>query len=680
MASLTAGMLLKLLDTADTNVKVRGEHRSVLLQVISIVPALNGDDLWPNQGFYLKVSDSSHATYVSLSKEDNELILNNKLKLGQYFYVDCLEGGTPVPVLVGVRPLPGTHPFLGNPTDLMQIFDPSKGPVDVEDLGLNDDSSRQQRNMMDEEKSVASSRQMESVFPPQHRRMSSNDSVSSSTDRGGENGRIRQGGMSKSKQEQRGQAMSITPSRNSLDLPALRKAEITSSRTKENSWASPRSSTSSSVVNVKPVQTRSMTPSRSRTDSLMSKQESPASRTKENMAMTPRSSTKESKGQAKSKENAWASPRSSTSSSFAVVKPVKTRTTTPSRSRPNGLTIKQESLGSRIKEYLVMTPRSSSKESKGQSRSTTPTRSRPDASLSARPEFSVARTKENSVAPPKSFTIVRTSKQENVSLNSLPNVIEKIQPESVAWSYLPSTLVKPGKGMFKRRNLASSVASAAQKEANMASIIVKCIDIFADLCSSASPTNPQISLAKFFAMTHLLDQPTLSNPSKDKDLQLLSILTSKARDDRSATTATDHHLSGKTKTKSSKQRDLTGSEKLEWATGDGLKEIKELREALKRESRTWFLKFLEGALDAGYGGDKGRQEKKIKDRKMDPESIAVTLSHLKHSNEWLDKLKADINAAEEEREMGDKIDKLKKRVYDCLLVHVDSAATALKRS
>lgn len=664
MGTLTPGMLLKLLETADTNVKVRGEHRSVLLQVISIVPALNGDDLWPNQGFYLKVSDSSHATYVSLSKEDNELILNNKLKLGQHFYVDCLEGGTPVPVMVGVRPLPGTHPFLGNPTDLMQIFDPSKGPVDVEDAG-------QQRNMMEEEKSVVG------VFPSQHRRMSSNDSLSSSTERGGENGRVKQSGLSKSKQEQRTQGMPNSPSRKGLDLSALRKAEITTSRMKENSWASPRSSTSSSFANVKPVQTRSVTPSRSRPNALASKQETSVSRTKENLVMTPRGS---SKGQTKSmtKENAWASPRSSTSCSFVAVKPVKTRTTTPTRSRPNGLTSKQESSVSRVKENLVMTPRSSSKESKGQSRSSTPSRSRTDANLSSRPEFSVARTKENSMAPPKSFTIVRTSKQENVSSNSLPIGIDKIQPESVAWSSLPSNLVKPGKGIFKRRNLASSVASAAQKEANMAAIIVKCIDIFADLCSSASPTNPQISLAKFFAMNHLLDQSSLSNPSKDKDLQLLSTLTQKARDDRSAMPATDQHVSGKTKSKSSKRGELSGPEKLEWATGDGLKEIKELREALQRESRTWFLKFLESALDAGYGGDKGRQEKKVKDRKMDPESIAVTLSHLKHSNEWLDKLKGDIN--EEEREMGEKIDKLKKRVYACLLVHVDSAATALKRS
>ncbi|CAG7868352.1 unnamed protein product, partial [Brassica rapa] len=67
----------------NTDVKIAGEHRSSLLQVISIVPALAGGELFPNQGFYLKVSDSSHATYVSLPDEHDDLILSDKLQLGQ---------------------------------------------------------------------------------------------------------------------------------------------------------------------------------------------------------------------------------------------------------------------------------------------------------------------------------------------------------------------------------------------------------------------------------------------------------------------------------------------------------------------------------------------------------------------------------------------------------------------
>lgn len=130
MASLTPGVLLKLLQHMNSNVKVTGEHRSALLQVISIVPALAGSELWPNQGFYIKVSDSSHATYVSLAEEHDDLILSDKLQLGQFIHVDRLEAGSPVPLLRGVRPLPGRHQCVGTPEDLVATVVPTP-PSDV---------------------------------------------------------------------------------------------------------------------------------------------------------------------------------------------------------------------------------------------------------------------------------------------------------------------------------------------------------------------------------------------------------------------------------------------------------------------------------------------------------------------------------------------------------------------
>lgn len=174
MASLIPGVLLKLLQSMNSNVKVRGEYRSVLLQVISIVPALNGSELWPNQGFFIKVSDSSHSTYVSLSRQDNELILNNKLQLGQFFYVDKMEAGTPVPVLVGIRPVPGRQPFIGTPKDLMQMMEPSDCPVQAYQEGKSGAKSKEMseaknENMrhkvvIKEEKTNVSSRYMQGVL------------------------------------------------------------------------------------------------------------------------------------------------------------------------------------------------------------------------------------------------------------------------------------------------------------------------------------------------------------------------------------------------------------------------------------------------------------------------------------------------------------------------------------
>ena len=125
--------------------------------------------------------------------------------------------------------------------------------------------------------------------------------------------------------------------------------------------------------------------------------------------------------------------------------------------------------------------------------------------------------------------------------------------------------------------------------------------------------------------------------------------------------------------------ELSGTEKLEWAKGDGAKEIKELREVLLNETRSWFLKFLEGALDIGFRVV--TQEKKGKDgagRRMEPDNhIAVTLSQLKHANERLDKLRSKLSP--ENDGLAETVERLKQKVYSCLLAHVESAASALER-
>ncbi|CBI18661.3 unnamed protein product, partial [Vitis vinifera] len=121
MASLTPGVLSKLiLNAGNKDVKVFGEHRSALLQVIEIVPSLaGGDDLWQSRGFFLKLSDSLHSAYVSVSDEDVDLISTDKIQLGQFVHVAGLDAGSPVPVLRGIKPIPKRRPCVGNPKDLV---------------------------------------------------------------------------------------------------------------------------------------------------------------------------------------------------------------------------------------------------------------------------------------------------------------------------------------------------------------------------------------------------------------------------------------------------------------------------------------------------------------------------------------------------------------------------------
>ena len=121
--------------------RVTGDHRSALLQVIGIVPALAGSDLWPNHGFYVQLSDSLNSTYVSLSERDNELILTNRLQLGQFVYVDRFDFDSPVPRVYGIRPIAGRHAFVGTPEPLVARISASKREFVIQPVTADSDRS-----------------------------------------------------------------------------------------------------------------------------------------------------------------------------------------------------------------------------------------------------------------------------------------------------------------------------------------------------------------------------------------------------------------------------------------------------------------------------------------------------------------------------------------------------------
>lgn len=121
MANLSSGVLVKLLEEMGANEKVPEDCKPILIQIRSIIPILSEDDIWPNQGFYLKVSDASHSMYVSLPHENDDMVLCNKLRLGQLIYVEKLEEAYPVPMLKGVKLVPGRSSCNGNLRNLVAI-------------------------------------------------------------------------------------------------------------------------------------------------------------------------------------------------------------------------------------------------------------------------------------------------------------------------------------------------------------------------------------------------------------------------------------------------------------------------------------------------------------------------------------------------------------------------------
>ncbi|KAG5254097.1 hypothetical protein IMY05_001G0176000 [Salix suchowensis] len=109
MAELKSGVLVKFLQEMDVDGNTIRDCKPVLLQIRSIIPVLRED------------FDLTHALYVSLPQEQDELILYDKLHLGQFIYVEKLEAAYPVPMLGGIKPLPGRHPCYGNPKELLSI-------------------------------------------------------------------------------------------------------------------------------------------------------------------------------------------------------------------------------------------------------------------------------------------------------------------------------------------------------------------------------------------------------------------------------------------------------------------------------------------------------------------------------------------------------------------------------
>lgn len=106
---------------------------------------------------------------------------------------------------------------------------------------------------------------------------------------------------------------------------------------------------------------------------------------------------------------------------------------------------------------------------------------------------------------------------------------------------------------------------------------------------------------------------------------------------------------------------------VEWSRGMSLDEAVELAEMLRVESQDWFLGFVERFLDA---------EIDVLNL-SDNAQISGMLTQLKSVNDWLD----GIGSSKDETEMPnispETIDRIRKKIYDYLLTHVESAAAAL---
>ncbi|KMT15804.1 hypothetical protein BVRB_3g057790 [Beta vulgaris subsp. vulgaris] len=744
MATLIPGILLKLLQHMNTDVKVAGEHRSSLLQVVSIVPALAGGDLFQNQGFYLKVSDSSHATYVALPDEHDDLIRSDKIQLGQYIHVERLEAASPVPILRGVRLVPGRHPCVGTPEDI----------VATHALGFLNNSCPGSKA------SVKSKSSAKSLF----------------------------GGKEKSPPSK----LNNFGKDELLDrkaLPIIRSKSISSKSSvisvdKKESLGRVKTSSSQSIPS-SPTSCYSLPTSFEKfSNGVKHQAKIKSDRGTPKMGLMEKVSAKLGMGE-KANSARTASPVTKRLSSVSTPK----KLTQVIDMGPKALRRSWEgSMETKSRDNLKVKT-SSKPDVTSSARSTSvPKRNPSEDRSSTKVESKAQKSSKPSKVETKDHISGRTLATNGVAIddldklskprnsigrksvdtasNGLPSNLVKVSASnrrlidaSVLWTSLPSSVTKLGKEVLKLRDSAQIAAIEAMQEASAAESILRCLSKYSELSSSAKEDDPQPAVEQFLALHASLKSALLtvnslskntavgSSPDSQETLseETQKIISEKRKQAGSwvnAAIATDlstfsvysdrptltslpislqsqnHKLnpgnspililenasknaSPKTLSKprlsvSSKASSpgtprragevLASSQKArvtlpppEWDRGNGLDEYVDLAEKLQSESQNWFLRFVERFLDADVDTS----------ALSDNGQIAGMLTQLKSVNDWLDEIGGGSSKDEEQEEeddeeearvSGETIDRLRKKIYEYLLTHVESAAAALGSS
>ncbi|XP_065025369.1 uncharacterized protein LOC135650134 [Musa acuminata AAA Group] len=692
-AVLVPGVLLKLLRHMNADAKVGVEHCSSVLQVVSIVPALAGGELYPNQGFYLRVSDSSHATFVSLPDEQVDLILSDEIQLGQFIHVDRLEAASPVPILRGVMPLPGRHPFVGNPQDLVATC--SSGLLGSEKSKVSHGCSGNANDDLLSAKEKNKSGKLEDVSKVVvvEKKKSSFSRSSSSLSKQLTSSDVEK----KEVHHVRSRSLNLrsVPSSPSDCFPSPVSEKLHSEVTQQ------------AKVNV-PEKT---SPSRfgllGRAASVLKAttagRKSSAGTLIGNLVPAFKSGSKvlrkswEENMELKDRDNS--TPR-------ATKKEIKPETRSISAPRKNTLT----------------TERLSHKEdSKVQ---TTGKKGKVDADL-----------EDHDKSIKQQPAVKKTSVS---SCNLTPESSSTFVPSNVSWASLPSSLAKLGKEVLEYRDAAQRAAIEALQEASAAETLIQCMSMYAELRSSAEDDNPQQAVEQFFALFGTLTRaglvadslfklavtsptdplggdPTMeealrvsgvhrklaaawihtaiatdlsafslygpgASPSKHRGTTVSVVLEAPRKPASPLKPTSSSTSSAPTAVSQIKQRSSASIQKprappplpppREWVSGQGVAEVAAVGRALRREVRGWFLGFVERFLDADAAAADGPRDRDL---------VAGTLSQLKRVNDWLDGVgeRGGDGMAEDGGVPPETIERLRRKIFDYLIAHVESAAVAL---
>ncbi|XP_030490953.2 uncharacterized protein LOC115707208 [Cannabis sativa] len=705
MATLTQGILLRLLQSMNSTNRVTGDHRSALLQVVGIVPALAGSDLSPNQGFFVQLSDSLNSTYVSLSDRDVDLILNNRLQLGQFVYVDRFEFDSPVPRVSGIRPIAGRHKFVGTPETLIARISASKRDFVIQPVSDSDQSvdpislflsgkkpletrSESKEFKIEAKPEKARSRQPlaprdnipvgnseDSKVSERSSRFSSPATAKRSVSVGKKSTPVFEREPSPAGKLKR----SSSPAPSKCVVPSLMMAREENRKvSKEPAIIVPSRYRQPSPNGRRPASPAARRASLSPGRRLSGVKVSPMvagvadSSGKKRMATIAAGISKVSEalvGSAKTARKGWDEPP-------AVV--------TPMEPKERGFLKNKPDLQAIWRTQAAISRRLSDASSRKSCNDDTATQ---EKTKSSSPEDCLVQDMTNNAALP-------------ITVHE-----RKWTDGSVALDTVSTDLAKLGKEAMQRKVLASTAAAEALEEAIATESIIRSLSMFSELSSTSKVGNPLPTIDRFFSIyddvvrstkiaesiassrinseiSHEKGTPTEQSNSVSlwveaalaTDLEIVSLLTTQEDNETPSSKlhksfSNRHSFSTPSPKNNPKissmvsnpnNAEVVGS----WTRGHGMEETVELGNKLKLEMKMWFLRFVEEALDAGFrvfgeGSTDGRR------LSLDCGSIATVLSQLKRVNEWLDRV-----VSRSDEVISGKVDRLKRKIYGFVIQHV----------
>ncbi|KAJ0234771.1 Uncharacterized protein HA466_0271360 [Hirschfeldia incana] len=662
MATLAPGILLKLLQSMNSNTRPTGDHRSAILQVTGIVPALAGSDLRPNQGFYVQISDSLNSTYVCLSDRDTDLILTNRLQLGQFIYLERLEFSTPVPRAAGIRPVAGRQAFVGTPEPLIargskrdfviQPVPASEYSVDPIAVYLNNkrlddcDYDNDDVAVTKERPALApvnQNRNEKSTKQTPQRFCSPASAKQRSVSAGRKNNKVTVVERDPSPAAKGRRSASPVPSK--CVVPSLAAAREENRKVaREAAIVVPsryrQPSPNGRKVNPSPSGRRlSISPGRRLSGGLKM---SPMVGEKKMAAIAAGISKVSEALVGSSAKNGnrknWDEPDGNVQCELKEKSSVKKKTDL------QGILRTQAAMTRRLSDANRRKSGSSSSEEKAKSCS------------------SASSVVEEEVSAFEGLGITYHDK--------------KWTDGSVPLDSISGDLARLAKEAAQRRNFAAKAAARALEEANANECIIRCLSKFAELSSASKLENPLRIINQFLTIygdvtkcSQIVSEDSFWSSSDQPspvslwveaalatNLEVVSLVKSQnnLESPSSVKKPTPTRLSPGPSTKTD---NIVGM----WTDKDGMKETAKFAVNVQSEMQMWFIGFVEESLDNKNA------------RPLDGSSIAAVLSQLKQVNEWLDRV---VVSDQENRittmQLTDKIERLKRKIYGFVIHHVGS--------